>query len=61
MSQFQGAGIVAAGSLSWLTGTLIETEPSLMKFVSPVLFLLWQDKMSAVKKVYLGVRSHSKQ
>ncbi len=41
----------------WLTvmtywDTWIRTEPSLMLLVTPVLFLLCQDKMSAVKKAY---------
>lgn len=43
---------VRAGSLSWLTGALKETEPLLMKFISPVLFLLRQVKKSAEKKPY---------
>ncbi len=52
MSWFQGPGILRAGSVSWLTGTLDGTEPSFTEFVSPLLFLLWQARMSAVKKVW---------
>ncbi len=37
-----------------LLGHLNRTEPSLMLLVTPVLFLLWQVKMSAVKIVQSG-------
>ena len=46
----QGSAIVHAQSLTWFTGTL-RAGPSLMLFVTPVLFMLWQVKMSAVKRV----------
>lgn len=48
MSLFQGAVVVIAGSLTWLTGTLDGTEPSLTKFVSCGPLLVRQRKMSAV-------------
>ena len=53
MSQFQGSGIVRACSLTdWLNGTINGMEPLLMLLFTPVLFLLWQVKMSAVKRVH---------
>lgn len=48
-----GPGIVHPGSLSrylHLLGDLNRTEPLLMLLVIPVIFPLWQAKMSAVKK-----------
>ena len=47
----QDSAIVHAHSLTWFTGTL-RAGPSLTLFVTPVLFMLWQVKMSAVKRVY---------
>lgn len=46
------SGIVHAHSLAWLTGTLIRMEPSLTSLVTPVVFLLCQVKMSALRGVY---------
>lgn len=43
--------LVLSGSQSWHNGTLDGTEPSQTKLVSPVLFLLWQVKMSPIEKV----------
>ncbi len=51
LPRFQGSGVVHAGSLSHfpgLLGPLNSTEPSLL--VTPVLFLVYQVKISAVKK-----------
>lgn len=42
----QDACIVHAGSLSLSWGKLNRTEPSFMLVVTPVLFPLWQVKMS---------------
>lgn len=42
MSWFQAPGTVHAGLLAWFTGTLNKTQPSLTKFLTVVLFLLWQ-------------------
>lgn len=47
------SGIVHAHSLAWLTGTIIRMEPSLTSLVTPVLFLLCQAKMSAVRRDYM--------
>lgn len=44
-----GFACLFTDALSWLPRTLNRPEPSLMLFVTPVLFPLWQFKMSAVK------------
>ena len=50
MSECRGPGIVHAPPPSRLTGTRNGTEPSLIELVSPVLLLLSQVNMSAVKQ-----------
>lgn len=49
---FQGPGIVHAGLLTW---TLDGIEPLSTKFVSPIRSLLWQVKISVMKRSFVPI------